>query len=181
MKFYSFLLSFITNKKPCHKEGLHYKYKNLSDLSLFLKKKFFKSLLVLTFLMSCSSSDLERNPFLSEFSFRFQVNLNLPEYDDLRYAGGSILIPQLGNKGVLVFNLNGNDFFAWEASCPNHLPNSCSQTQIKGVLAECSCEKFQYSLATGQLLNPTEGENVKLYPLLFYQTENRGNSVIISN
>jgi nitrite reductase/ring-hydroxylating ferredoxin subunit len=153
----------------------------LSDLTLFLKKKFFNAFWILILLTSCSSSDLERNPYLPEFSFRFQVNLNLPEYDDLRYAGGSVLIPQLGHKGVLVFNLNGNIFFAWEASCPNHSPNSCSQTQIKGVLAECSCEKFQYSLATGQLLNPSEEDSEKGYPLLFYQTENRGNSVIISN
>ena len=83
----------------------------MSDLTLFLKKKFFNAFRILVFLTSCSSSDLERNPYLPEFSFRFQVNLNLPEYDDLRYAGGSVLIPQLGHKGVLVFNLNGNIFF----------------------------------------------------------------------
>ena len=48
---------------------------------------------------------------------------------------------------------------AWEATCPNHLPESCSKLSISGVLAECSCENFQYSLATGQLLNPNEKLN----------------------
>ena len=112
--------------------------------------------------------------------FCYQINLNLPEYDDLRFAGGSLLIPQIGHKGVLVFNLNGSDYFAWDASCPNHAPNTCSQTQLNGVLTECSCDSFQYSLATGQLLNPPE-DSGQLYPLLFYRAETRGNAVVISN
>ena len=60
------------------------------------------------------------------------------------------------------------------------LPSSCSQTEIVGVLAECSCEEYQYSLATGQLLNPPEDAET-LYPLLFYRAEVRGNSVVVSN
>tara|TARA_B110001450_G_scaffold86037_1_gene81989 strand:+ start:991 stop:1533 length:543 start_codon:yes stop_codon:yes gene_type:complete len=180
MKFYSFLLNFNANKKPYHKEGLLYKYKNLSDLTLFLKKKFWSSVFLGFLFSSCSSADTLRNPYLAEYSFQFQINLNLPEYDDLRFAGGTHLIPQLGNKGVLVFNLNGTDYFAWDASCPNHKPSSCSQTQIIGVLAECSCEEYQYSLATGQLLNPPENSD-QMYPLLFYRAETRGNSIIISN
>ena len=152
----------------------------MSDLTLFLKKKFFNAFWILILLTSCSSSDLERNPYLPEFSFRFQVNLNLPEYDDLRYAGGSVLIPQLGHKGVIVYNTNGNTFFAWEASCPNHAPSSCSQVQVSDFIAECSCEEYQYNLLTGQLLNPPEDVET-LYPLLFYRAEVRGNSVVISN
>ena len=159
---------------------MFYKYKKLSDLTLFLKKKFWSAFFIGFLFLSCSSSDLERNPYLAEYSFQFPINLNLPEYDNLRFAGGSILIPQLGHKGILVFNLNGNTFFAWEASCPNHLPSSCSQTEIVGVLAECSCEEYQYSLATGQLLNPPEDAET-LYPLLFYRAEVRGNSVVVSN
>ena len=152
----------------------------MSDLTLFLKNKFWSVFFIAFVLISCSSSDLERNPYLNEFSFQYQINLNLPEYDDLRYVSGSHLIPQLGHKGVLVFNLNGNTFFAWEASCPNHLPNSCSQTEIDGNFAVCPCEGYQYSLATGQLFNPPEGSE-KLYPLLFYRAELRGNTIVVSN
>ena len=167
-------------KKPYHKGGFKYKYKKLSDLTLFLKKKFWSGLFLSIILGSCSSSNLERNPFLNEFPFQFQVNLNLPEYDDLRFVGGSHMIPQIGHKGVLVYNLNGTDYFAWEASCPNHLPSACSQTQINSTIAVCSCEDYQYSLATGQLLNPPEdAENI--YPLLFYRAELRGNTLLLSN
>ncbi|MEN8769028.1 MAG: hypothetical protein ABF261_08130, partial [Candidatus Arcticimaribacter sp.] len=65
-------------------------------------------------------------------------------------------------------------------SCPNHLPNDCSQTQITGVLAQCSCEDYQYSLATGQLLNPAEGQS-ELYSMVMYQAILRGNTLELSN
>jgi len=152
----------------------------LSDLTLFLKKKFWSAFFIAFLFLSCSSSDLERNPYLAEYSFQFPINLNLPEYNDLKLAGGSVLIPQLGHKGVIVYNINGNTFFAWEASCPNHAPSSCSQVQVSDFIAECSCEEYQYNLLTGQLLNPPEDAET-LYPLLFYRAEVRGNSVVISN
>jgi nitrite reductase/ring-hydroxylating ferredoxin subunit len=178
--FYSFLLNFNANKKPCQIRKGFYKYKNLRDLTLFLKKKLCRFVFLAFLFVSCSNSEVERNPYLQEYRFQFQINLNLPEYDDLRFAGGSLLIPQIGHKGVLVFNLNGSDYFAWDASCPNHAPNTCSQTQLNGVLTECPCDSFQYSLATGQLLNPPE-DSGQLYPLLFYRAETRGNAVVISN
>ena len=58
--------------------------------------------------------------------------------------------------------------------------STASKLSISGVLAECSCENFQYSLATGQLLNPSE----KLNPprdLLFYQIQNFNGILRISN
>lgn len=128
----------------------------------------------------CQKNAVVRNPYLPEMQFNAPVDLNLPQFDNLRYAGGAVLLPQYGHKGVIVFNLSGNAFLAWEASCPNHLPRSCSQTRIVGVLAECSCESFQYSLATGQLLNATE-EQTQIYSLVNYRVENLGNRLLISN
>ena len=69
---------------------------------------------------------------------------------------------------------------AWEATCPNHVPESCSKLDISGVLAECSCEDFQYSLATGQLLNPNETLN-QPRDLLFYQIQNYNGILSVSN
>jgi len=152
----------------------------LSDLTLFLKKKFWSALFTAFLFLSCSSTDLERNPYLAEYSFQFPINLNLPEYNDLKLAGGSVLISQLGHKGVIVYNINGNTFLAWEASCPNHAPSSCSQIQVSDFIAECSCEEYQYNLLTGQLLNPPADAETE-YPLLFYRAEVRGNSVVVSN
>ena len=138
------------------------------------------SALLFLLLVGCSRENLERNPYLPELQFSVPINLNLPEYNALLFAGGSHFLPQYGHKGILIFNLNGNSYTAWEASCPNHLPNDCSRTQVVGVLAECACEGYQYSLATGQLLNP-DAELSSPYSMVFYNTVLRGNTLVISN
>ena len=138
------------------------------------------AILFLILILGCSKDPIQRNPYLADIRFQRDLNLSLPLYNQLNFVGGSIFIPEIGIKGVIIFNLNGSTFLAWEATCPNHVPESCSKLAISGVLAECGCENFQYSLATGQLLNPSE----KLNPprdLLFYQIQNFNGILRISN
>jgi len=131
-------------------------------------------------LQGCGKEPLQRNPYLVDIRFQREINLSLPLYNGLNFVGGSVLIPNVGINGVMVFNLNGSSYLAWEATCPNHAPQSCSNLSIKGVLAECRCERFQYSLATGQLLNPTEDLNPP-QGLLFYQVQNLNGTLRITN
>ena len=131
-------------------------------------------------LLSFVKEPLQRNPYLVDLRFQREINLSLPLFNGLNFAQNSLLLPDLGINGVIVFNLNGSSFLAWEATCPNHIPKTCSSLSITGVLAECSCENFQYSLATGQLLNPSE----ELDPpqgLLFYQVQNLNGTLRITN
>ena len=137
-------------------------------------------ILFLFLILGCSKDPIQRNPYLADIRFQRDLNLSLPLYNQLNFVGGSILIPDIGIKGVIIFNLTGNTFLAWEATCPNHIPESCSKLDISGVLAECSCENFQYSLATGQLLNPNETLNPPR-DLLFYQIQNFNGILRISN
>ncbi len=129
---------------------------------------------------SCGKKELQRNPYLVDVRFQREINLNLPLYNQLNFVGGSFLIEDVGINGVLVFNLNGTSYLAWEATCPNHLPEACSKLSIEGVLVNCSCEEFQYSLATGQLLNPNENLNPP-QGLLFYQVQNYNGILRVSN
>ncbi len=143
-----------------------------------IMNKFFFAI-VLLFILGCTSTEIERNPYLPEVPFRLEINLNLPQYDNLRYSGGSLFSVQGGVRGLLLFNLNDN-VFAWEASCPNHVPSQCSTMEINGVLANCSCENYEYSLATGQVIGNPKTET-KLYSMLNYRTSKSGNTVIVSN
>ncbi|WP_046756357.1 Rieske (2Fe-2S) protein [Kordia jejudonensis] len=132
--------------------------------------------------LSCNSDDdgVNNNPYVPNALVQFQVNLNLPQFDNLRFAGGSTYIANGGGvRGFFVFNLSGDQFFAWEASCPNHIPNDCSRMTISGVLATCACEDYEYSLANGQLLNPVEGADS--FPMINYRAIKSGNIVTISN
>ena len=129
---------------------------------------------------SCEKNKIERNPYLNNVRINYEINLNLPEFDALRYIGGSKKILNIGLNGVIVFNLNNTSYLAWEASCSNHNLKDCSKLKIEGVLAKCNCENYQYSLATGQLINPEK--NLKNpFGLLYYQTNLYNNILRISN
>ena len=143
-----------------------------------IKRKILFLLVLIT--NSCEKNKIERNPYLNNVRINYEINLNLPEFDALRYIGGSKKILNIGLNGVIVFNLNNTSYLAWEASCSNHNLKDCSKLKIEGVLAKCNCENYQYSLATGQLINPEK--NLKNpFGLLFYQTNLYNNILRISN
>lgn len=150
------------------------------NTSITIRSRLLLGLFYLGTVLSCSKTTMIRNPYISDVAFDYQVNLNLPQFDDLRFVGGSAYVYQAGLKGVLIFNLNGRDFLAWEATCPNHIPRVCSRLQIDGVLATCSCESFQYSLANGQLLNPDNSGNTP-YPMINYRVELFDSYLYLSN
>lgn len=144
--------------------------------------KYIWGCLLLFFLISCESDPTNRNPYLQEVNFRFDLNLNLPLYNDLNNIGNPVYVGNngVGTRGAFVMRTGLDTFFAFEASCPNHTPNSCSTMTIDGQNVTCSCEDFTYSLFTGQQLNrPDDG--TRYYDLLFYRATQSGNVVTISN
>ncbi|MEX0312559.1 MAG: Rieske (2Fe-2S) protein [Allomuricauda sp.] len=144
----------------------------------------FGGYILLFFLLACSSDSTNRNPFLQEVNFRFEINLNLPLYNKLNNIGNPIYVPNtgVGTRGVFVMRsgLSGSQYVAWEASCPNHAPNNCSTMTIDGQNAVCPCEDYTYSLFTGQQLDRPDDGN-RYYDLLFYRATQSGNIVTIFN
>lgn len=145
--------------------------------------KTFVSVLFLSFLMAgCSTQTSERNPYLQEVNFSIELNLNLPAYSPLKIIGNPVFVNTAGagSNGLLVMN-SGFDFFvAFEASCANHAPNTCSTLKIDGQNAVCECEDYQYSLFTGQLLTPPSSTE-RTYDLLAYSTRLNGEALQIFN
>lgn len=139
-------------------------------------------ILLLVLLLSCSNDRTNRNPFLQEINFRFDANLNLPKYSPLTNTGSavSVISDGVGTRGVFIINTGFNQFRAFEASCPNHAPNSCSTMVLDGQVVTCSCEDYQYSLFTGQQLNRPDDGN-RYYDMLEYRTSFGGNTVSVSN
>ena len=142
----------------------------------------FWGFILLFFLLSCNSDGTNRNPYLQEVGFRFDLNLNLPRYNGLNIVGNPVYVDNagVGTRGAFVIKSSLDTFYAFEASCPNHTPNSCSTMTIDGQNVVCSCENYTYSLFTGQLLDrPNDGN--RYYDLLFYRATQSGNIVTISN
>lgn len=133
--------------------------------------------IIVYFIFGCQVDPVKQNPYLNNLpSFEFELNLDLPIYDNLRFAGGKLSLSQLGLRGVHLYNLDGTQILAWEASCPNQRPSECSDTIVIGIEAVCNCDNSIYSLVTGQPLS----EGVK-YGLVNYSIRRTGNLILVYN
>lgn len=142
-------------------------------------KKILLGLIISVYFVGCSTDDNNRinNPNLPDINFRIQLNLDLPEYNNLQFPGNSYSTYSNGIKGIVVYNINNSQYTAFELSDPNHPPSDCSAMQVTGIIAKCQCEDGnEYNIVTGEL---TEGEGQ--YTLKPYRIERRGNVIEVYN
>jgi len=143
-----------------------------------------RSLLLITILVSCKKEDPannnNNNPFLTAPIVNITLNLNLPEYNPLRFPGNSVFINNRGLKGIVVYNLNNNLYTAFDLTDPNHIPSVCSRMEVEGVVATCPCVSEngtnKYDIVTGQHQN-----NENAYPMQQYRAERVGDVINITN
>ena len=103
-------------------------------------------------LLSCDNSGTHyKNPYIPNYNFSIVIDENLPLYSGLKSPINPVYVNDgtSGVSGLLVMRVSETDYRAWEASCPNQYPTSCSTMSISGVNAKCSCEDYTYSLFTG--------------------------------
>lgn len=101
---------------------------------------------------ACSSDNVRyKNPYLPNYNFSIDINENLPLYSGLLSNINPVYINNgvAGVKGIIVMRVSSTDYRAWEASCPNQAPSSCSTLHINGIQAVCSCDEYTYSLFDG--------------------------------
>lgn len=142
-------------------------------------KKIAFFLLISLGLLSCSNNDDKiQNPYLVVPLVNLSLNLNLPEYTDLKFPGGFFIVNNQGIKGVVVYCVSDTQYFASELSDPNHSPNSCSTMEVTGIIATCSCDDGNTNdIITGQFTPP----NNEKYPMLQYRAERNGDIVTVYN
>ena len=139
-------------------------------------KKIIFVILILILNLSCSDNKTNNNnPNLPNYTFSVDINLSLPLYSTLTFAGNGYLISQQGAgiRGVFLFN-TGSGYLAFEAACPNQALSACSTMTLNGISATCPCDDKKYSLYTGL----SAGQQ---YPLKPYRTEVTGSNIRVFN
>ena len=114
--------------------------------------------------------------FLLNLDIYYEVNLNLPQYNELNFISNSVYIPNVGNGGLIVVN-SGTGFLAWDAADPNQTNLPCSILSINGLEATSGCaEQNTYSLITGQSIGIALTCSLKPY-----RVETNGSILIITS
>lgn len=120
--------------------------------------------------MGCDRENFNNNnPFLPNYSFAYNINMNLPQYSSLQFPSNAVYINSgnTGVRGVFVFN-TGSGYVAFDAACPNQALSNCSTMTLNGINVICPCDNVSYSLFTGQ----AQGMQ---YPMKQYRVEQLDN------
>jgi nitrite reductase/ring-hydroxylating ferredoxin subunit len=144
-------------------------------------KKIILLLLTIPILSCCNDSNFNNNnPYLPNYAVNLQINLNLPQFSDLKFVSNAVYISGHGVSGIIVFNNSGSSYVAFDAACPNQSLSTCSTMTIKGgTIAVCGCDNAEYSLFSGQCTG-TKCEG-KQYPLKQYRVEVSGSTLRVYN
>ena len=142
-----------------------------------LKMKYLYIALLFIVTTGCSKDITENENciFLLNIPVNFNINLNLPQFSQLKFGGNSIYVPNEGNGGVII-TFTGVNYFAWDARDPNVTQQSCSILEPSGLNASTTCTaKNEYSLVTGRSTNNPDLP----CSLRNYRVEAQGNSLRI--
>tara|TARA_B110000977_G_scaffold200632_1_gene291897 strand:+ start:4858 stop:5292 length:435 start_codon:yes stop_codon:yes gene_type:complete len=131
-------------------------------------------------LLGCNKDESrnDNNPNLLNPLISVNLNLNLPQYNLLKFPGNSLVLDGEGIRGVVIYNVNNDLYTAFELSDPNHIPNGCSKMSLNGIIASCPCttDSNTYDIVTGQ-----HQSNETLYPLQQYFVARNGDNIQVNN
>ena len=102
------------------------------------------------------------------------TDLNNPSLINAQTPGGFAQLSG-GNRGILLFNKNGNEFVAFDRLCP---ANDCAAAMtFKDRILQCTCDESKYSVDFGGAPQ-TEGFEC---PAIEYRVTKNGSTIRISN
>lgn len=145
-------------------------------------KKYFLLLIAFPLLFGCSTNSTNNNnPYLPNYTVNLDINMNFPQYSDLKFVSNGVYVAGQGVRGVYVFN-TGSGYVAFDAACPNQALSSCSTMTFKKIDDQridrtqivCACDNAEYSLFSGQSTG-------KQYSLKQYRVEANGNLLRVYN
>lgn len=129
--------------------------------------------------MSCDRNSVDdRNcRFLLDIGINHTENLTLSPLNGLSTGSSIVIFPQ-NTRGIIISNVGGGRYVAFDAADPNHTFETCSVLSVSYPIGTCNCEdENKFSLLDGA---PIGSEGV-LCPLKMYRVEVSGSLLSIFN
>lgn len=144
-------------------------------------KKIFITVCISFLALSCSKNDdniITRTHVPNQsFDTGNAINTSFPQYNDLLFAGQSIVIPNYGVNGISIY-YTGSSYLAFELTDPDHVYQTCSKLTVNGTIATCNCaDAKQYNIINGHAYVGTTAQ----YSLKPYFVETYGNIIRVFN
>lgn len=145
-----------------------------------IKKYFFLFLLFSTF-TNCFKDNATQNNKLPYIFVQFDINLSLYNAE-LGFPGGFVVFENYGHGGVLVYNLDGTNYLAYDLACPHlnleecGVPMRADASTLPSVICDCDEGDVVYNV-----LNPTAEVNGIVYNMQQYFAVVGGGRVRITN
>lgn len=137
-----------------------------------------KIIILFTVLLCINCTDTtELTNCIRPASLSINGDLNNPQLINALVPGGFTELSG-GFKGILLLNVNGTDFVAYDRICP---ANDCDlpMTFENGIVLKCQCDGSEYGVGKGIGGAPqTEGFNCSA---IEYNVRKNGTSIRISN
>ena len=112
------------------------------------------ALLLLTILFFRCTESGNNNDCFPFVQVNETINLDLPQFIDLQVPGGWVYAPG-GFQGLIVYNLNGVQFKAYDRLCPGENVSACSQMVVDSNLRIlCQCDNTEFNILNGAPLSP---------------------------
>ncbi len=107
-----------------------------------------------------------------------QLNLNLPEYINLKTDGGYKVLDDAGVRGIILYRQNASQFIAYERNCSFEPNSACAtvEVHVSTLFLFCACCSSNFDFATGL---PTSGPAWR--PLRRYYTSVNGSTLTITD
>ena len=140
-------------------------------------KYFFRYGVVLALLAGCEP-DLQDDAIPWQPFDVINLNLNLPEYLNLKVEGGHVYVDDGGVRGLLVYHRSGNNYLAYERNCSFQPNTACAtvEVHVSTLYIYCPCCSSSFDFATGY---PTGGPAWR--PLRQYETSVNGSTLTITD
>ena len=106
------------------------------------------SFVTLLLIIGCAKDiNDSRCNYLLDLDIYYEVNLNLPQYNDLNFISNSVYIPNVGNGGIIIVN-SGTGYLAWDAADANLTMLDAYYFWIRSNLWLCRAKHLQFNHGT---------------------------------
>ncbi len=134
--------------------------------------KFF-GMLILLMGITFSCGKVEES-VIPDVDFTYTIPLTM--FNQFNASGNSILIPEIGYGGVIVYCETPGLYYAYDAACTHEVSKSCFVNNPGSITVTCPCCGTEYVLIGGA---PVSGPAVQ--PLRPYNVSSSGNTLRIYN